>query len=350
MAAWVECAGPAAKGAARAVGPHVPAADDAHLGSDLRLLPHGVLVQEVDGRPDPVGVAAGERERAAARVADGHHHRVVGVPQFLQGDVLAHLDAVPELHAHLGQVPDLVEDHLAVQPVEGHAGGQQASRHRLSFVDGHAVADLHQVEGHRQAPRPRADDGHVLVARHHALQVAGGAHLAVVPLVALPMQLADGDGVVQIGAPADVLAGVVADVPQHPGQDVAATDHVVRLDRAPRGHQGVLAARVDVRGAAPHARGHSRPVVQVVHQVVELQRGRVGDRRHLIVHHPAEPQGTPPARVDLGRLVRIHHRHRGGDHALEGLGAAAGDAQPRFEEVLPVHPSPRIPPSGPRRT
>ena len=131
---------------ARAVDGDVAAADDEHaLALDAGVVLPVARAQEVERADDALGVGTRERQDAALLQPGGDQHRVVLADEVVDGHVIADRDVEPQVHAHRAQVVDLLLEHVARQPVRRHPRVQRAAGVVVLLVDGHAVAEPHQV-------------------------------------------------------------------------------------------------------------------------------------------------------------------------------------------------------------
>ena len=255
------------------------------------------------------------------------------------------------------------------QAVLGQRVAQHAARRGPRVIAGHAVPEERQVVGAGETGGAGPDDGDLLPGRLHAslahafdhgLEAVGQQHLVGDGA----MDLAHVDGLVQGGAPAAVVAGVLADASRGGRQRVVQDDReegvlqsvlLVELQEARDVHvqrAGVLARRERqvLAHAGPAALGQDvvLELVAVVPQAGEHRVGRAlaqAAERHVTDHAAELVEGQEiavggralrEAVQDAQRLVEAHTAW----HALAaGLGARELDEVARHVDhaVVFVH-------------
>ena len=213
--------GPQTLGGAGTVKGHVAAAQHNHPLAHPGLLTGGGVVQEIavdqhpgqvvalHGQPDPLVSAQGQQNGV---VFFGQPHKV--------GDPAVGLHMDPRV----GQVAGLFGHHLPGQTVGRNAVGHLTAQGGERLFQGHVVALLGQVVGCGHAGG---------AAAHHADLLAGGGQVFAVLLPQLvaavlggvPLDIADGNGVVHIPAAALFLTGMGADMAQALGEGQFFVDH-----------------------------------------------------------------------------------------------------------------------------
>ncbi len=198
----------AARGAG-VVGGDVAAADDGDALADddvgVRRADQAERGGAQEGRAvHHVGQAvAGQAELVAALGADADEDRLVA----LRKEVVHLLDpgVVADLDAELGDFRDFLVDDVERHAIGGDAVARHAAGGGQGVEDGDAVAFFGEVVGGRESGRAGADDGGFFSARRQLLRILTPEAGVVVGGDAL--QAADGDGLVEVLAPAGRLAG-----------------------------------------------------------------------------------------------------------------------------------------------
>ena len=208
------------------------------------------------------------------------------------------------LHDHLdAQVPGALvlglEDLDLGQAVLRDAVAEHAARRRVALEDGHVVAGDGQVVGGRHAGRAGADDRDALAGggldleRHGRLGARG---LRLEHLVAgVAVAVADGDRLLDLVAPAVLLARRRADAAEHAGEGDGALEDARRLDEVALGVRLQEARDVDVAGALVLARRQAVGVV-VAEDQLEVGLADLAQARRL---GAARPCPARPSREQL---------------------------------------------------
>ena len=241
-------------GAPAAVHRRVPRADDQHPLADGVDVLESDRLQPIDADVDLVGrvPAARQIEFLAPRCARPDEH---GVPALFEhrGHALDRM-ARAKIHAHVEDHVDLLVQNARRQPELRDVVPHQPPSTLELLVDGHRIAERHEVVGHRERGGPRADQEHPL-----PVLLLGDAWQEIrdvlVPEIRRDaLQPADRDRLfVQAGSSARGLAGAVARSTQDPRKDVrVAIQHVGVGVPAERDEPDVL-RHVGVRGACPLA-------------------------------------------------------------------------------------------------
>ncbi len=132
--------------------------------------------QVVERLVHPGQVLAGEATFHIGIGAHAEEHGVVLRQQFLEGDVLAHLDVEAELHAHLLEHRTTTFHHRLLELELGDAEGQQAADLGVLVEDHRLDAVAHQDVGAAEASGSRADDRDLPVGPGHLAHVRAPAH------------------------------------------------------------------------------------------------------------------------------------------------------------------------------
>jgi len=129
-------------------------------------------------------------------------------------EVRADADAEAQRDAEREDRLDLARERVLGQAIVGHTPAQRAARLGSGVVHRHRITRPGEMVGARKTGRPRADDGDALVrtraARNVMREAAGAGEVAQVPL-----DVMDGDGLVEARAVAGALAGMRADPAAH---------------------------------------------------------------------------------------------------------------------------------------
>ena len=144
----------------------------------------------------------------------------------------------PSSHARVQRDPhgqDVIDFHLddfPGKPEVGNAQVEHSPGDRRRLENFYRVPQQRQVVSAGQAAYPRAHNGDSLSALRRGRQVlarrvVSGAQ--VVPLGGVSLERADGDGLVDLAAPAGILARVRADPSQHVGERIGGAGQKVGL-------------------------------------------------------------------------------------------------------------------------
>ncbi len=203
-------------GRARDIDGDVSAADDGDLPADPGHASEVHLAQEVDALAHAVGAFAGNAELDTLVGAEGEVDRPeAGGEEAVDGDVATQGQAGLDFDPQVGDDLDLPVEDVAREAVRRDADPQHPAGLGLGFIDGGEDPGARQVIGAGQTGRAGADDGD----RLRPTRRAGNDDLARVdPVGRKPLQVADGERLVQFRPAAGVFAAVGADAPQDSGK------------------------------------------------------------------------------------------------------------------------------------
>ena len=275
------------------------------------------LSQQVHGTEHPLVVTAGYAGGAPLLQTDGHQHRVVPVPQLLQGEIPAHPGVAADLHAQGGDHLDLPVQHILRQAVVGDAVAHHAAGLLQGLEHHHLVAQLHQVVGGGEPRRAGADDGRLPARGLFRLALGGDLPDALVghPIHGIALEPADGDG---LSAPPDGTGGFAtmgADPPADMGEGVGAVHLPHRL------LQVVLPDGADVLGGV-----HVGGTGVVAHAALDAARG-LDDGRLAVVALDDLPEIVDP-------FLRRQFRH---GLAFQVQQVGIGGLGPAQSVILAMH-------------
>ena len=185
----------------------------------------------------PAGVGAGGEEGGV---------EALPLEQVLELEVRSDPDAAAELHAQVQDPLDLRLQHVAREPVLGHAAGQHAPRHVEGLEEGHRDALQRQGAGRRETRGTGAHhrDPAILAPRFGLGQLRGAVPALEVRQEALDG--ADGDGLVHVLAGAGLLAGPLTDAAAHRRQREVPADEREGLLVPPLPGEGHVALHAHV--------------------------------------------------------------------------------------------------------
>ena len=315
-------------GGAGAVEGHAAAAQDHHPLAHAGLLTQAGLAQEVDVQQHAGQLAAGDGQAHALVGADGHEHRVVLLEQLHRV-----LHPAVGLHHHALVLDDLglFRHNVPGQAVAGDAVGHHAAHGGQGLLQEYGVALLAQVVGRGEAGGAAAHHAHLLPGVRQLLALA----LPVLPGVVLrgvPLDVADGHGLIDLAPLALPLAGVGAHIAQGLGEGDGLPDHggsrvVIALFHkadvpgnvgvggagGPAGDDGVLPLHADHlllvpdgAGGAHLGTGGAEPAVRVGQQFV-VQGSHVGLQILLpVVQNPHAPQVPAGPHAAAAQDAAVH--------------------------------------------
>ena len=291
----------------------------------------GVHAQVVDRLDDSGKVNAGDGEVVRAPAPDAEEHRVVALgEEVVDGEVATQCHAAFELGVtelpHRIQL--LVELHFR-KPVLGDAVAADTPLLFHHVEDRHRVALERGVVRAREARRSRADDRHALPGRGQLREWGRCLIHLHDHLAGVAMALADRDLFLDEAAPADLLARLRADEPEHVRERQHLFDEARGFDVLALCHELEIPGDVDVRRASDLARGHAVGVVvrqdvfEVLAAQLEERVGRLGDH-HARLHRQMARGHRPVIALDLDET----HPARGGRRELLVV-AQRRDFEPR---------------------
>ena len=217
---------------ARHVDGHVAAADHHHALAQFDLEAQIDVDQKIDAVVDAGQVRAGNIQFAALVEPGGQQNRIELGAQIGEGDVAPQRDAGVQRNAHGQNVVHFHLDDFARQAELRNAQVEHSAGDRRGLEDLDRVAQQSQVVRAGEAADARADNGDPLAALDRRRQLLARRivpHAQVMAIGGVALQRADGDGLVDLAAPAVVFAGMRADAAQHIGEGIGRAGQQIRF-------------------------------------------------------------------------------------------------------------------------
>ena len=225
-------------------------ADDQHAAANRLDVAEVDRLEPVDADEDLVGIAApGDVQLLAPRRAGPDEHGVV-TPVIHQPLQAVDRGAVPDIHAHVGDVTDLLVEHVLRETERRDVDPHEAAGARQLLEDGDLVAERHQVVRHGQRCWTGANQRHLLSV---LLLWRGGnevLHFATV-IGRNALQPADRDGLpIDAGATTGRLARPIAGPAENARKDVGFPINEVGVGEASLGDQAMYSGTLVCAGQA----------------------------------------------------------------------------------------------------